>query len=469
MISNTYFLQISSVHKTWSFELTVYSIFLHQAIVKAMLTSPTCDANGYSNLLTASDVSSLRSSGSNRVAAAEAHTWIIAAEQFLAAYGTRIDPVAKSKLISSLEVRAAMHIQDKKSDTRASFSSLAEIARQFYVDCKKHDQMLPVWTKLPAVEAVPKASDPKGVKGGLREISGSMVHDSLLSEKGFTKEQVIYNIASKDKYEIKVLNANMRTVTCELYELGPDSDKKKTEKTIEVDRIELLNGSTWQHYKVVATVFLTNIADPLANFELKASVLQGLVKNALALEFSKSSESDCTLQTSPDLKVLSSKGIKKEGSFKLVGLTSHVSVYPAGKEVIAAWKCTGEADGFKVYCKSSNIIPSTSSHPSSSHPRDSFVIKCWCVRATFDQSQVNCVYDTKDVEVTLFGTKVKIGVPMILSTKPIPDECEVVVLKRTEPDPVVEPVIKKPKLHAKAQAGPKNSPKGKGKWHKKYR
>lgn len=436
-----------------------------KAIVKAMLTSPTCDANGYSTLLTPSDVSSLRSSGSNRVAATEAHTWMIAAEQFLAAYGTRIDPVAKSKHINSLEVRMAMHVQDKRSETRASFSSLAEIARQFYVDCKQYDKLLPVWTKPPALEAVPKASDPKR-KGGLREISGSMVHDSLLSEKGFTKDQVIYNVASNDKYEIKVLNANMRTVTCELYELGPDSDKNKIEKTIEVDRLELLSGSAWKHYTVVTPVFLTNIADPLANSEFRASVLQGLVKTAMALEFSKSSESDCTLQTSPDLKVLASKGIKREGSFKLVGLTNQVSVYPAGKEVIAAWKCIGEVDGLKVYCKSSNILPSTSAAPSSSLHRDPFVIKYWCVRETFDQSQVNCVYDTKDVEVTFFGTKVKIGVPMILSTKSIPDECEVVVLKRPEADPVAEPLIKKPKLDAKAKAGPKKSAKGKGKGNK---
>ena len=143
---------------------------LSKAMVKSMLTSPGCDAHGYSNTFNMTDFASLKAGGSNRNAAAEASTWIIEAERFLLAYA-RCDEAAIQRLMNALEVRIPMFVHQKKADTRASFSSLAAIAAAFYTDAKALDPRLPKWAKLPE-DATPSSSKSGASKiGALRETS----------------------------------------------------------------------------------------------------------------------------------------------------------------------------------------------------------------------------------------------------------------------------------------------------------
>jgi hypothetical protein len=77
---------------------------------------------------------------------------MVDAEQFLTAYGARLEGAVVKKLQNSLEVRMVMFVHQKKYDTRASFSSLPDIAHEFYNEAKQHDGLLPKWVKLPAAK-----------------------------------------------------------------------------------------------------------------------------------------------------------------------------------------------------------------------------------------------------------------------------------------------------------------------------
>ena len=51
---------------------------------------------------------------------------------------------------------------------------------------------------------------------------------------------------------------------------------------------------------------MKDIHDPLDNFDLKASLIVGMVKHAMAVEFKKSTEDACWLQKVPDVRVFAS-------------------------------------------------------------------------------------------------------------------------------------------------------------------
>ena len=405
-----------------------------KAMAKAMLQSPTVDANGYSTLFNQQDFVSLRAGGSNRNAATEANTWMLDADVFLAAYGTRIDATTRSKILSTFEVRAVMFTHSKKSETRASFSSLVAAAAAFWDECKQQDGHLPRWVKLPAEDSKPKTQAVSA--GALREfhMSSTSAPDGLLSEAGFSIGKVVVHGPSGEEYKVHAMN-KMATVTMEKL------NKNGEAQTYEVCRMELLKGVIWQLSKKQESKFCTNIPAPLASTELKSSILFGLTKQAMATEFAKSSEDHCIVQTSPEIKLFANKDIKKEGAFKLVGLTNQMSVSATDKP---GWKCIGDAgNGSKLYCKSSNVYPNTVG-------RDTFICKYWSARETYNQSEVNAEWTSKDVQVTVMDSKVEIRIPMIVNTKPIKNQDEIVVLKVGQPKDAAEPAMKKPRVKATA-------------------
>ena len=393
-----------------------------------MLNSPHCDANGYSNLFSQVDFASLNSMGKNKAAATVVNAWLVAADQFLAAYGSNIDPIVRSKLLSVLEVRAVMLVHGKKSDTRKNYASIEEIAHKFHEDCKREDPKIPAWNKLPVKAFVAVAITATGK--GLRETSAEgIVDDSLLLEKGFKNDQAIKNAKTGEFYKIIALDANKKTVTC-IKEAQAKATKDTKAKKIQINRVDLLQG-VWTPYKEIKPQFLTVIGNPMDNFDYKASVIAGIVKNAIALEFTKSSEDDCVLQTAPDVKVICTKAVKKVGSFKLVGISNSISVQPTAKDVGSTWKVIGWGDDFKVLIKPcSNSVP-TGPSPSSkfSQVHRPVISKFWSVRETFDQAVVNCEFKPKAIDVVYFGTKLSIDIPVIVNTANISDEGDVIVLK----------------------------------------
>ncbi len=429
-----------------------------KAMIKCMLNSPETNSANDSTLFTNTDFHSLTGLGKNRAAAADAANWMQYADRFLDAYST-LDADHKAKLVDVLEIRMVMNVHGKKSETRSSFSSLVDIASKFYDEANALDTKLPRWNKLPLKQDSAVGSMKTGSR--IREISSDTVQDYILQQKGFAVGTIVQKMQATEApemYTITSLNKDLKTVTCKPLRQEAD-EKKKGEKSqddkeedeaIEISRFELIDVSLWKKHIVVKPRFLTDIANPAKNFDFQAHMVAGLVKQALASEFEKSSEDNVTLQVAPELKVFAKKAFKKEASLKLIGITQNVAVHAVTKKVDPPWMLIGTGEGIKIYAKSSNVLPD------SLGMRTPFVSKYWCVHDTFDQSKVNCKFEAKHVQVKMLDFDLSLELPMIVNNKAVGDEDELVVLRRS-PEPVSdEPPNKKAK-----SAPPK--PKGKSK------
>lgn len=409
-----------------------------------MLTSPTCDSNGYSNTFNNADFGSLKATGANRALATEANRWMKDAEEFMSAYGSRIKGEVASRLLNTLEVRMVMFVHQKKYDTRASFSSLPDIAHEFYHEAKQQDGLLPNWVKLGSKPKSSNLSNDGPKIGALRETCG-IINASILAEKGFVVNRQMINVETRDIYTITTLNKDEKTVSCTLFEAGSKKGKKPAEK-ISVDRADLLSGDHWHSSSTTQPTFLETTTGPLNNFELTASIVAGACKNAMALEFAKSCDDDIKVQTAPECKLFAIKAFKKVGSLKLVGLTNNISVQPDGKELLTSAKFIGQGAGWKAYCRSSNSSLTNASSSSF------FLAKHYLVHSTFDQNLVNCEYEDKEVDISVLGNKEKIMVPMIVNTKSIAVGDEIIVLRVSPEPPAAEPPAKKRKIAPKGTA-----------------
>jgi hypothetical protein len=391
--------------------------------VKAMLTSPGCDANGFSNTFTGTDIHSMKSGGSNRAQATEAANLMKEAETFLTAYGRRIDSATIQKLLNTLEVRLVMTVHKKTCTTRASFSSLQQVAASFYADAKEKDNLLPKWNMLTEEVTDSKSTSKIAV---LRE-TGDIVTESLLAEKGFEVGKQVVCVESGNIFMLSALNADATTVTLKLEE-KVGKGKVKTPAT--VDRAELLLGEKWQPCNVNKIIFFdSKLPDPTVHFDLKASIMSGLFKQAIAVEFNKSSyDADCKMSMSSDgLRVYANTQFKT-GAFKLVGLSNNIIVAPADKVMLAAGKTIGSGKDWKALARSSNSPLTRNSKP------DYFVCY-WAVQSTFEQAAVNCKFVDKTVEISVLGDKYELSIPMLVNTAPIAKDDEIIALRESQPEP----------------------------------
>jgi hypothetical protein len=283
-----------------------------------MLTSPACDANGFSNTFSSQDFASLNTLGAHRTSATEAADWMCAADEFLKAYGSRISDIDSVKAMNRLEVRMTMFIHNKKTETRASFNSLVNIAVEFYKEIKALDPKLPVWSKLPKVTAENKVQ-PK--KLALLRETGNQIGESILAEKGYSLKQLITEGSTGHIYELSSFNADGQSVGLTLVKSA--DPKKKPTKNLTVARMDLLKGDMWHPVDSQEPKFLqiAKVGDFLTNFDFKTSIIVGEVKAKLAIEFSKSNESDFKIQTFPSVAVVANKKFNKN-AMKLVGLVT---------------------------------------------------------------------------------------------------------------------------------------------------
>ena len=375
-----------------------------------MLTSPQQDAQGFCSTFTINDVSSLKAMGGNRDEATIAAAWIDDAEQFLAAYGSRIDEKAASKLLSTLETRMVLHVHKKACDTRASFSSLRDIAGAFYLDLVKKDERLPKWNKLGEFTVQKDNSKNKKETVNLRE-TGDGISEDILSEKGFRVDGLLQD-NDQNLYLLQTLNADAKTVTLKLIQQANPKAKSKLDKKLIVDRTELLEGSNWQVCSDTKTVYFpaSNISDPFQSIDIKASIVAGIYKNALALEWQKSSfDDDCDISISPNVRVYTKKPFKA-GAFKLVGMTSNVSVASSDKVMVGGVP-VGSGEDWQAYARSSNSGLQKMSKDLNS---EKFIVHYWAVFSTHDQSVCNCKLTDKKIEVNILGEKVEMTVPLIV-------------------------------------------------------
>ena len=420
-----------------------------KAMIKCMLNSPVSNSANDSTLFSNIDFHSLTGLGKNRAAAAEASNWMQYADLFLDAYSV-LDADQKSKVVNAMEIRMVMHVQGKRSETRSSFGSLLDIASKFYEEAKALDTKLPRWNKLPLKQDSNVASTKAGSR--IREISGDTVQDYILNQKGFHVGSTIVKVATKQKYTISAFDSNLKTVRCEAQVDEDGEEEQETQEPLEVSRFELIDGSTWQTFVVKKPTFMTSMPSPIDHTEFKQSVIAGMVKHSLGQEFSKSHESHTTLQTAPEQKVFVNKAFKRENSFKLVGLTASISVQKLSATLAQPWLCIGTAGkDLKIWAKGSNNIGSSE--------RDAFISKYWNVFSTHDQSKVNCIYSSKQLDFKVWDIDVCLQVPLIVNSKCLDEEDEIIVLKRS----VEEPPAKKPKVDTEVKPKPKAKGKAKAK------
>ena len=91
-----------------------------QAIIKAMLNSPTADQGGFCNLFTLVELKQLAHREPKLMdKIKEANKSITMVDSFLRAYG-KLSASDLQKLVSVLEVKCIMHAFNKKSETRVS-------------------------------------------------------------------------------------------------------------------------------------------------------------------------------------------------------------------------------------------------------------------------------------------------------------------------------------------------------------
>ena len=410
----------------------LHEFAVSKAMVKAMLNSHLADSSGQCTLFSHSDYAALGPFGKFRAGALEAHGWLLAAQQFLQAYSSLGDQ-DKSKLLSTMSVRLVMTVHGKKAEARAAFTTLAAVAERFYKEAKSLDARLPAWNKLPSQSAASPAD--VSAKGAIREFSTDSIADSIMQEKGFSVDEVVYNKSNPTvQYKIHRFCPDGKTVVIKPLNKpetastarGRGRGKKSAAAPVmsdlqDVSRFELLEH--WKAVKVTAPKML-ECPDPLANHELRASLIAAAVKAACAIELPKSSESECALQVQPDIKVFAGKDYKKPGALKLVMLTNSIQVAKPGLQTMA---CIGQAgDNLHIYAKSSNSMPEG--------VRETFISKYWCVRATWTTHETNCTYEEKEINVPVpaVGISAVVRVPSITNSMAIKAGDELVVLKKPQ-------------------------------------
>jgi hypothetical protein len=107
------------------------------------------------------------------------------------------------KLIPELEIRAAMHVHGKKTDTRASYPSLLHIAKHFYDDLKSKDSRVPTWPLLAKLDC--DARKGPSSSGVVREVSLSGdISEPALSDRGFKVGEAIVSKSGEEYIIVSV-------------------------------------------------------------------------------------------------------------------------------------------------------------------------------------------------------------------------------------------------------------------------
>ena len=357
-----------------------------------------------------------------------------------------------------MEVKCVMHVLRKTAANRTSYKSLLHVAEATYLEAKALEVQLPAWGKLKSLPAPTKQAD-ESVSGAIRELNlDGSISDSILAQKGFVVDKKVARISDPNTpWILRALHPNQQTVILEeiVEEDDEKSEKSKNKKeeeykptTLDVDRSELLK--LWQVFVQAPTIFLTDFPDPTTNNDLIIDIVKGAVKQAMVLEFQKSSEQHGILKTSPSLGVFAGKNFK-EGSFKLVCLASSLTVASDPPSGTSAYHCLGSVGDFKVYARPSLALPNKSSS------RTPFVAKFWACKESVDQRQANAIVETSSVNIKVGKETYEISIPVICNTKALKQHDEIICLK-------AKPALEEPPVKAaRTSKSGKGKAKGKGK------
>jgi hypothetical protein len=217
------------------------------AMIKGMLNSPNefTDSLSYSTLFPSkgSDASTIQINGRNRPFAIAANKMMNASRIFLKAYGSRIGKLEQTKLLADVEVRCAMHVFGKRSDSRSQYESLTHIASAMYSAAFETDQLLPKLTKLDAMKAVvdtpQQANEPHGCVRELRA-DGSISNEEMMHRGFAVGVEVLANAVDDDgTYTIVAFDTAMMKATIQA---NAAQEGGATGKAVSVNRVDLLRA-----------------------------------------------------------------------------------------------------------------------------------------------------------------------------------------------------------------------------------
>ena len=426
-----------------------------KALVKAMLTSPSQDSNGFSNTFTSTDFSSLKQMGNKRSEAARVANMLCSADEFMQAYGSRISGADAKKAMNTFECRCCMFVHGKTHPTRATFDSIAEIAAAWYAHIKELDPLIPKWAKMPQPVGTPKVKSVPKVKRDnvvLRE-TDSTIDEALLSEMGFVIDKDVIQTSTNHVYKLSALNSDGIHATLTL--VAASSKKVKGQKapdnTVEVDRSDLLAGELWHPDQMPESTFLdcSKLALVADGFEFRSSVLLGEIKARLAQEAEKSDDDKMKLQVKPNVGVVSKQKFNK-GAMKLFAISNSIQIIPDEKATNLALASNRvllySGQGFKVVMTSSNdsVFKDVEVHT---------VCFYWHVQASHDRGITNCTFETKKIDVSALDLKISLTIPYITNCAAIKEGDTLKVVRQSEAE-ISEPATKKFKF-TMAKAKPK--------------
>lgn len=414
-----------------------------KAIIKAMLNSPVADESDTCVLFSNTDFMRLKNREPKlMLKLTEANTLINQFRDYLRAY-SKLDEKQVTRISSIFEVKAVMHCFDKKADSRASHATLLHALNSVYDLAKGLDALLPSWNLLQKVRDSPQQEIPAGALRQIAMDGSGRIQDTELAAQGFKVGTCVRQLKddSDIHFEITSLGSN---------EVVVHARRSSDSEIVEIKRSDLL--STYIVKDVKQTLVVEGCPSPANNKSILRAVLEGQLKNAMLLEFHKSSncEEQCDLRLSPNLAVLA-KRKWNAGAFKLIPLTHTVAVTDEDKLLPEPWISIGHASDLgNVYIKGSNTLLRTL--VTDDVVKTAFVSKFFILRSAqvSDQRVANCEYSTVELKISVASRKYSVDLPVIVSNKVIKEGDPIVVAKPSIPEPAPQKV---PRL-AKAKSKP---------------
>ena len=412
-----------------------------QAIIKAMLNSPTADQGGFCNLFTLVELKQLAHREPKLMGKIkEANKSITMVDSFLRAYG-KLSASDLQKLVSVLEVKCIMHAFNKKSETRVSYDSFAAVMRSVMEDAKKLDSNLPA---LPALEESIASSSKRPLNSSLRQ--HGTVPDAVLEARGFKVGAVIYEKQGEGKqhYTIITLNADKTTITVKPVNVALDQGSKTAKAKTAAAKAKsaakagladevLLKRAELQAWVVKPDdkpIYYTDILPAADNLNLQRSIIEGSVKQLLLKEMQANSAEDKAVVVLRDgtFHVHVTKAFN-EGKFSLIPVTSAVSVVE--KKLADPWIQIGSFGKHAIYLKSSNTSLKANKRDAAKKASTELVAKFWVAHATNDGRIANCEVISWTAEISIGKNKVEVVIPKLINSVALKNEDEVLVLSES--------------------------------------
>ena len=129
---------------------------------------------------------------------------------FLDAYAS-FGTVSKLKIVSDIEIRLAMHVHSKTSDTRTKFQSMLHVAEHVYNSMTVEDPNIPAWALLASMRTDARGDAKTPASSCMREVkaSGAITPEDLC-HRGFKIGSLVVAVDG-----ISTLKYTIKDVSCE--------------------------------------------------------------------------------------------------------------------------------------------------------------------------------------------------------------------------------------------------------------